>query len=136
MKPFQIIDHTADLRLRASGHDLEELFGNAALGLAAIFVADAPLIKRPGNPEKVCLAAEVTEILLVTFLNEILTRSQTNKKLYTRAKILRLSEKSIDAQIFGVPISGFDRDVKAVSYHNGAIETKRGILTVQLVVDI
>jgi SHS2 domain-containing protein len=42
----------------------------------------------------------------------------------------------IEAQIFGAPVSGFKKDIKAVSYHQNAIKNKDGFLEATLVLDI
>ena len=42
MQPFEILDHTADLSLRAYGRDLRELIENAAAGLLALLYAGPP----------------------------------------------------------------------------------------------
>lgn len=136
MRPFKIIGHTADLRLQVFGHDYEELFQNAALALASILRAEerkAP----PEDYEKIEAAAPDLNSLLINFLNEVLTRSQVNRKVYRKVKFLRFSEKSLVAQIFGRSVDRFDEDVKAVTYHGAAVEkNKRGIFQVTLILDI
>src|SRR5712691_3978015 len=90
-RPFEILEHTADIGLRAHGRSLEELFENAAWGLAEILdvgrcaqvigaaAVDAatptrsPSARRsPGGyaprPQRISLEAADTEALLVDWL--------------------------------------------------------------------
>lgn len=137
MKPFKILSHTADLRLQIFGHDYEELFQNAVLALSSILTKERKKKYVPTGFEKVKIDAPDTNTLLVSFLNEILTQSQINRKVYDRIKFLKFSEKSLEAQIFGQPVENFDEDVKAVTYHNVEIEqNRRGHFEVELVLDI
>jgi len=48
-----------------------------------------------------------------------------------------ISEKLLEAQIFGLLVDHFDEDVKAVTYHDVKItQNKRGIFEVTLTLDI
>jgi len=141
MRAFKIIEHTADLRLQVFGHNYEELFQNAVLGLNSILVNEklrkVYYKKTPVGFEKIKIEGLDINSLLVNFLNEILTQSQINKKIYTRVKFLRFSEKFLEAHIFGVFIDYFDKDIKAVTYHGVEIKkNKRGIFEVVLTLDI
>jgi SHS2 domain-containing protein len=166
MKPFKILSHIADLRLQVFGHNYEELFQNAVFGLNSILFKDFERLKKkpPAGFEKIKVEGPDINALLVNFLNEVLTQSQINRKIYNRVKFLRLSEKSLETHIFGIPVDHFDEDVKAVTYHevkihpvrsrlsepnigaataasgrptsNGVKHNKRGIFEVVLVLDI
>jgi len=138
MKRFRVLSHTADLRLKIFGKNETELFQNAALALAYILFNDIERRLRfiRGYDSIRAEAADINT-LLVNFLNELLTRSNVQKKVYPRLKILRFSPQVIEAQAAGFPVDYFDEDVKAVSYHEAAIKkNKRGILETTLVLDI
>lgn len=138
MIPFKILEHTADMRIKVQGHTEEELFQNAALALAAILYPEYEKFKkRPGEFEKIIIEAPDINVLLVNFLNEILSRSEINRKIYPRVKFLKFSPKSLETQIFGFPVPEFSEDIKAVTYHEVEIkQNKRGIFEVTLTLDI
>ena len=138
MKRFQILPHTADLRLKVYGKDLPELFGNAALGLAHVLYKDAEKkIKLARGAEKIVVEADGAETLLVSFLNQILSLSNINKKVYPKVKVLYFSPQKLEAQFSGITVDGFDEDIKAVSYHEVKIEkSKEGIFETTIVLDI
>lgn len=136
MVRYKILGHTADVRLKVFGRTEEELFLNAAAGLNLILFGEK-LKKSAGQAEKIEVSAKDINALLPGFLNEILARSQINRKIYWRVKFLRFSPVSLEAQIFGIPVPGFTRDVKAVTYHDIRIErNKKGNLEAELVLDV
>lgn len=79
-EPFEILEHTADIGLRARGRTLEELFENAAWGLAEILdrraamkteLKDSDQLREGWDFSGVMASADI-DALLVDFLNEVL----------------------------------------------------------------
>jgi len=127
MARYKILPHTADIRLKVYGENLEALFRNAALGLANVLYKDAEKkLKFARGAEKITVEADETGVLLVNFLNQILSLSSINKRVYPKVRVLYFSPRKTEAQISGFEISGFDEDVKAVSYHGVKIEGSKG----------
>ena len=83
--PYQILQHTADLRLRVYADSLEQLFYEAIRGMAGIMKHDTA-ISKPAIVRKVVIESQDRTMLLVDFLNEVLTLAQTNKEIYTEVK--------------------------------------------------
>lgn len=134
---YKILPHTADLRLKVYGKDLEELFRNAALGLANILYKDAEKkLKFARGANKISVEAPDENILLVSFLNEILAKSNVEKKVYPKVKILKISPKAVEASAAGISVDHFDEDVKAVSYHGAEIKSAKSGLESVLILDI
>ena len=137
MKSFEILAHTADVRIKAFGHTEEELFQNAVLGLNSILAKEEKKRFIPQNYEKIKIQGPDINVLLVSFLNEILARGQISKKIYKKVKFLKFGEKELEAQIFGIAVDHFDEDIKAVTYHEAEIKrNKRGIFETTLTLDI
>jgi SHS2 domain-containing protein len=67
---FEVLEHTADIGLRATGATLKEVFAEAALGLESIAVQMANAKGR--EPREIVVAGEDYESVLVNFLNEVL----------------------------------------------------------------
>lgn len=137
-KRFEILSHTADLRIRVFGEDLEALFKNGVFALAFVLnpreankTADMPL------RERIELSAANRGALLVDFLSEALSRSQIKKAIYADVAIDELTDKRVLAEILGRRVPEFKEDVKAVTYHEvNIIKNKQGILETNLVLDI
>jgi len=69
-KPFEIIEHTADVGIIAYGLDLKQTFSNAALGLFSLITE--PDLTRDILQRDLELSAIDKENLLVTWLNELI----------------------------------------------------------------
>lgn len=135
MKKFEILEHTADLRIRAFGTAKEELFGNALLGLASVQKEKLP---EGGEKitEKIQIESADPTALLVDFLSEALTRSQINKAVFYAVKFSKFSDTALEGEIEGVKIAEFDEDVKAATYHGAEIVKKGDLYEVVVIYDI
>lgn len=123
MNSFEILSHTADVRLRVRGETLEDLFEQAVLGMARILkhnANDAKTFANNAKLEKIKMSAPDTTILLVDFLNEILTRSYINKYIY-HVSSFKIHGSHLEAELIGIKVDGFDEDIKAVTYHEAKI---------------
>jgi len=67
--PFEILEHTADIGLRARGGTLEELFQNATRGLLEILGAAGAA---GSKEEEILVEADDRAALLVHFLDELI----------------------------------------------------------------
>jgi SHS2 domain-containing protein len=66
---FEILEHTADIGLRARGKTPQELFENAAAGLLEIVGAAA---REGSTDEEIALEADDRAALLIHFLDELI----------------------------------------------------------------
>jgi SHS2 domain-containing protein len=120
LMPYEILKHTADLRMRVCADTLESLFLDAVKGMMSIMKKD--LESEARNPKRnLSISAGDKTALLVDFLNEILALAQTNKEVYPTVILKKLSETEIEAELTSVPVDGFDEDIKAVTYHEAEI---------------
>jgi len=44
--------------------------------------------------------------------------SKVNKEIYLKARFDKFTDNEIEAQIFGKKVKRFNKDIKAVTYHN------------------
>lgn len=116
MKPFEILPHTADVRLKIYGASQEEVFKNALKGMAEIL---KPQIFDPAseNWREIKIQSVDLAALLVDFLNEVLYLSGVNKEIYEEIDILSLTETEFKGKIKGRKIISFGEDIKAATYH-------------------
>jgi len=123
--PYEILKHTADVRLKVEGETLERLFSDALKGMMKILKTDIPA-GRPGVKRQVSVNAPDKTALLVDFLNEILSLSQINKEIYPVIAFDELSETSLKGNLEGVGVDEFDEDIKAVTYHEAEVKMNNG----------
>ena len=137
-KPFEVIDHTADIGIVAYGTDIKQVFANAALGLFNL-MADLDDFKEDVRRE-VELSAEDVEILLVEWLNELIYIFDVEHIIFKRFEIEELTSTQIKARCFGEKIKPrkhkLKREIKAATYHMLRISKEDGSYKVQVIFDI
>jgi len=137
-KPFEIIDHTADIGIVAYGTDIKQVFANAALGLFNL-MADLDDFKEDLQRE-LELSAEDVEVLLVEWLNELIYIFDVEHIIFERFEIEELTDTKIKAKCFGEKIKPgqhkLKREIKAATYHMLRIGKEDGTYKVQVIFDI
>lgn len=127
MKPFEILDHTADVGLVAWGETLEDLFANAALGMFSLIGELKDVACRLTVPVEV--KGNDYEDLLVTWLNELLYLFEAEGCLFRCFAIEELGQYYLKAKVSGEPIDHerhpIQRVVKACTYYEVKVEEVR-----------
>jgi len=128
VKKFEVIDHTADMGIRAYGKDLAELFANAAYGMASL-ITDLEKVKTKDSKD-IALEAENREELLVSWLNEIIYLFASQSMLFSKFEVSEINEKHLRAKIFGEEFDTarhqIETEFKAATYHRLKISKLRG----------
>jgi len=118
-RPFQIVDHTADIGILAYGADVEELFVNAALALFSL-ITDAERIEEKLQ-STLEVSGEGTENLLVEWLNELIYLFDAERTVFKRFEIQSLTENHLEAICYGENLDParhkIQLGVKAATYH-------------------
>lgn len=131
---YEILEHKADLRIRAFGKTKEELFLNMLLGMAESQRAE---IK---NKEKIKREIKIRSLdfaaLLVDFLSEALYLSQVNKEVYFKAEFTKFTDREIEGELIGQKVERFGEDIKAVTHHDLDIQQEDGIWQATVLFDI
>jgi SHS2 domain-containing protein len=120
---FEILDHTADIGLRARGTTLEELFENAAHGLAAILdrATTAPGAEPLGL--EVDLESGDVEGLLVTWLDEILFLLQERDACLAELRVRQVGPTKVRGELHVARCADVPQgtELKATTYHQLAV---------------
>ncbi|MGE5263690.1 MAG: archease [Acidobacteriota bacterium] len=137
-KRYEEIPHTADWSFRAYGHDLNELFENAAYAMFALEGAIPPDAEsRMPEVTRVVEASGIDyESVLVNWLNELLYLQDTHQETFFRFQVDDLSPETLRARVYGRSNANIDKLVKAATYHNLKIEQTPGGWQAVLVVDV
>jgi|SRR5215212_196517 len=131
---FELVPHTADVRLRVSAPALEELFVEAVRGMYAVMRAHPG--ETPVEHSIVVEDSADTTSLLVDFLNEVLRRAHIAREMYTGVVVTKLDATSIEARVSGAAPASFEEDVKAVTYHEAEVVRGEDGWTTMLVFDL
>ena len=128
--------HTADWELEAWAPDLPTLLEQAARGMYAL--SGLRLTGEPRHQQLLTLSAKDPESLLVQFLSNLLWIEENNHLGFDRfdIEITQDIAYNLHAQCYGSVMSGMDKEIKAVTYHNLAIHTTTLGLHVNIVFDV
>ena len=136
-KDFEIIDHTADVGIRAYGANMNEAFANAARALFS-------LITELDDVDEVLhrdtrLTAPDEESLLVEWLNELIYLFDVENILFRRFDITQLDNTRLKARSYGEKVDSSKHSlktgVKAATYHMLKIDKSDGC-QIQVLLDI
>ncbi len=120
---YEILPHRADLRIRVWGQDLEEAFSSALAGMNEVLKPGFCQDKRRFSKElELALESSDSTILLIDFLSQVLTASHEQRAIFCKADFLTLTDTTLEANLQGEEAQGFDRDLKAVTYHEAELK--------------
>jgi SHS2 domain-containing protein len=137
---YEILDHTADIRIRAFGGDMAGLLRSAVLAMAAL-MADTGGV-RSDVTVTVEASGETPEELLVHLLSEVLYVHHTRRMVFQGAEVEIPDESALRAvcTLSGEPYDAGRHepgyDIKAVTYHDLKIERAGDRLTAEIVFDV
>lgn len=117
---FEFLDHPADLKLRAWGVNLQELFAHAAEGMMAHLFGKGIATFQPSPREMIEIEAPDREALLVEWLSELLYRVTSEYHAYVGFDIHELGETGLKASARPVAAEAIE-DIKAVTHHELSI---------------
>lgn len=119
---YEILPHTADLKIRIFGKTKEEFFLNALLAMEESLKPDVKqrIVKRKIKIKSLDLAA-----LLVDFLSEVLYLNQVNKEVYFNLEFSKLTDNELEGTLFGKKVERFGEDIKAVTHHDLRVQQKK-----------
>jgi SHS2 domain-containing protein len=137
---IETFEHTADVGLRVRGDDLDDLFRTAAEGVFDYIVVNRDAVGVVAT-ERVSLGGDDAAELLLVWLNELIYRSETQHRLYTRFDVhLDDQGRNLEAEIGGEPIDRdrhiLDHEVKAVTRHALRLERVGEGWVAELILDI
>lgn len=137
---FQILPHTADMRMKVWGKTLQELFKNALCGMAFYLKPEVLQLAKKVKHLKQQIRVEAVDInsLLVEFLSEVIAQSDINNVVFTSVSFQEFGENFLEGILSGSNVERFEKDIKAVSYHEVDVKKnpETGFFETMLVFDI
>jgi len=134
---FELIDHTADVGILATGEDLREAFALAAQGMFSVIVELEDVAEV--ECREVRVEAPDLDSLLVAWLNETLFLFDAEGMVFKRFQVSELSQKSLRALCWGERADPekhrFKTGVKAATYHMLRIESN-DVARIHVILDI
>ena len=118
MARFEILEHTADVGIRAEGIDLSEVFEQATLGLL-----DISGTWMPGPGEAIEIEVDAADLggLLVDWLEEVIYLGDSRDAVVTAVEMRSVSPTHASGRVELAPRDpetyGGGTQVKAITYH-------------------
>lgn len=142
IKPYEYLEHTADVKFRAYGKTPDEMLGNAALALFNSMIDTATVQVK--ETWEVKLSGSDLEQLAYEWLSELVFLFETELAVFSKfdVKLDRNGDLKLDARIGGEKIDparhAFDNEVKAVTLHEFEVKNIEEIdlWCLQVVLDV
>lgn len=132
---YELLPHTADIKVRITGKTLQELFAHA---LYAMFACIKPHYTNDQVVEqKLEVFSHNQESLLIDFLSDCLYLCDVHKQAYSDVIFDTFTEKHLVCRLKGKPIQGFEiTEIKAVTRHNFSLQKTANGYEATIVFDI
>lgn len=134
---YELLEHTADEKFRATGETLEEAFSEATKAFSEIVKGDKGSVKH-----RIKVESESHEALLFDFLDKLILLQDTEEVAVSHAENVEIDEKeniyTLTADIITDPITpGLNyTDVKAPTYNEMNVGFEDGEWVLEAVLDI
>lgn len=134
MKRYKYLEHTADIKFRAYGKKVNEVFENAALAMFNT-MSDDKIKSKIRKRFKV--SGKDYESLLYNFLEEFLVLIDTDNFFLSKVKV-RIKDFILMAEAVGDNVKNYETniDVKAVTYNNMFVKKEKSVWVAQVVLDV
>ncbi len=136
MKPYELIEHTADVGVKAYGKTVAEAFEHAAKGMFDIITDESNI--DPVGQYDIQLEAPDREQLLVDWLSKLLFLNGAEELVFGRFQVT-LAGNRLSASVFGEKYDTKKHrmgvEIKAVTYHIVQVHEEEPIF-VQVLFDI
>lgn len=130
---YEEIEHTADIALRVWGEDFFTLLRQSVYGMYDLMGVDVELTVL--KKIKFKIEDNSREIQLVDFLNEVLYLVEDEHAKY-ELFVFNEAEEGIIVKASGYGVRSLQQNIKAVTFHNLAIEETDSGLEVSITFDV
>ncbi len=136
MKRYELIEHTADIGLVASGSSMPEAYANAAYGLFAI-IAQLNRV-RANETRAVVVTGEDYESLLFNWMNQLIYIFDVERLILKHFEVTELTDKKLRAKCRGERYDPSRHQlklgVKSATYHMLKVDPEKN--SVQVIFDV
>lgn len=135
---YEILDHTADVRVRIEGRSFEDFLSSAALALMDL-ISDRTKVKTVEEVD-FQVEAETGEELLIKMLGEILYVNRVRDMVFHDLVIEMTGKYGAKGRLLGEKFDPerheLELDIKAATYHNLKIQRVNDRFIAEVVFDI
>jgi SHS2 domain-containing protein len=136
IKRYELIEHTADMGLKAYGNNLAEVFANAAYGMFSI-IAELDDVKEK-EKRHIEIKGDDKEGLLFEWLNTLLYYFDVEGLIFNRFDIMEFGENTLKADCLGEKYNPkrhqLKTGIKSATYYMLEVDKKKK--RVQVIFDV
>lgn len=132
---YKYLEHTADIKFKAYGRSLEEVFSNSALAMTNSMFDG----KVKGKvSKKVKVKGKDNERMLFEFLEELLFLLDSEDFILSKVKSIKIKDGELEAEFVGDKASDYDIHiiVKAITYNEMFVKKEKDKYVAQVVLDV
>lgn len=147
-KGYEFLSHTADVKFRAYGKSLDELFKNASEAMSSVLIPPSQV--RSKAKKKIRKESLDIESLLFDFLEEFIYLMDTENFILSTVESVKICEKTkpekgaqtkvfiLDAEVSGDSAQDYDfsGDIKSITHHEMYVKKEKDRYVAQVVVDV
>ncbi|MCS7199214.1 MAG: archease [Caldimicrobium sp.] len=141
---YETFEHMADVGIRGYGNTPEEALSNLLKALATLLVEDSSFLEeRPLFEVELTQSAEFLDELLVNFVNQVLSLTYLENKIFYEFKGELKAEEGrylLVGKILGVPFDptryGYGVEVKGATFTLSKFQREDSQFVAQCVVDV
>ena len=133
---FKFLEHTADVKFRSYGSDLEEAFANAGNALNQTIYGKIKIKEK--IKKKINIKGKDKENLLLNFLEEFLFLLDSEDLIVGKIDKLKIKNNKLECNLIGDKASNykFTNHVKAVTYNQMFVKKDKNKFICQVVLDV
>lgn len=133
---YRFLEHTADVKFRAEGSTIEEMFSSAVDALNETIRGDIKILEQEEKSFKI--EGKDREELLYNFLEEFLFLLDAEDFLVARVKSISIGDNKLKCVVVGDKAENykFTNDVKAITYSEMIVREKNGKFFCEVVLDV
>jgi SHS2 domain-containing protein len=122
--------------MNVEAQNLRQLFKDSIKGMLNTLKTENPEAKKTTVKRTVAVQSSDITALLIDTMNEVLSLAQIHRETYPKIFIRKLSKTAIVAELEGMKVEKFEKDIKAVTFHEANVEKKEGLWKTTIIFDI
>jgi len=133
---YEFLEHTADVKFRAEGSTIEEMYSSATDALNETIRGEIKILEQ--GEKSFIVEGKDMEGLLYNFLEEFLVLLDSEDFLVSKIKSLVVKKDKISCVVVGDKTDNykFTNDVKAVTYSDMVVKEENGKFICEVVLDV
>ena len=136
MENYEFLEHTADIKFKARGRNLGELFKNSAKALIKTINSEEKI--KDIKERIIKVNGRDKEELLLNFLEEFLYLVDAKNFLTSKITNLKINGNQLVCKVIGDDFKNYNlsNHVKAITYSGMKIKKENGFFEVKVVLDV